>query len=187
MNGFDIDFEKDFEEEVAVIGTSSFATKDDELVFDYSIGATIAQLKDKYNLTKAQVYKILHTNGVALHNTHTQSKSRERILTMTEREKSTLVADYKSGMSTKAIQEKYNINKHGCYIVLDEAGVPRRMKRGKQLESSTESTAGVSEAGTVTEAKTTVTPIETLDIEIPVAHLKEGTEVTIVINLVGRD
>jgi predicted amino acid dehydrogenase len=88
-------------------------------------------------------------------------------------------------MSTKAIQEKYNINKHGCYIVLDEAGVPRRMKRGKQLESDT--AVDIWDTTGISGSKASVTPAKTLDIQIPATQLKGCKAVTITINLTEED
>lgn len=102
---------------------------EDIVAKQYKLGMTLKQIQREHNISAGKVYEILARKQVPLRNGRQPSKSHERLSMMTELEKKSLVRDYKDGMPLESIFKKYDINKHGCYIILDEADIPRRLER----------------------------------------------------------
>lgn len=102
---------------------------EDVIAKQYKLGMTLKQIQTEHNISAGKVYEILARKGVPLRNGRQRSKSNERLSMMTELEKQSLIRDYKDGMPLASIFNKYDINKHGCYIILDEANIPRRLER----------------------------------------------------------
>lgn len=116
--------EKDIPPEVRVLRTEEAVAK------KYKLGLPILEIQKQHGISSGTIYGILARKGIPLRsNARRHSKSQERLSTMTELEKKSLVRDYKDGMSITNIFKKYDINKHGAYLILDEAGVPRRHDR----------------------------------------------------------
>lgn len=132
-----IDIENDFlEDEEAIFkpkaepkDSAKPLTLDEQIVKKYKVGMTLKQITTEHGLSYGKVYEILNRLGVQLrHGRYNASKSGDRLLTMSSFEKASLVADYQSGLSMKELLDKYQINKHGCYSILDAHQVPRRNK-----------------------------------------------------------
>lgn len=109
-------------------------TVDELIVKQYKLGMTLKQITKENGLSYGKVYEIINRMGVPLrHGRDIDSKSGHRITTMSSLEKSSLVADYKAGFSVRDLLERYRINKHGLYSLLDKAKVPRRHKSNTVL------------------------------------------------------
>jgi hypothetical protein len=131
-----IDINNDFtEEEEAVFlpvpkHEIEYISLDETIIRKYKLGMTLKHITKEHGISYGKVYEILHRNNVPLrHGSYKATKSADRLSTMTGAEKQRLIDDYLSGMPLKVLFDQYNINKHGCYIVLDEAGIPRRHKQ----------------------------------------------------------
>lgn len=99
----------------------------DRLIADrYEEGYLIKDIVEEFNISQGSVYNSLSREGVPLRSTVNNSKSATRIESMSQLEKLTLKQDYLKGMPLEQIYQKYDINKHGCYMLLDELGVGRR-------------------------------------------------------------
>ena len=121
-----IDFDNDFEEEQSAAASLGLS-QDDIVIKQYKVGMTVKAIVADNGISYGKVYEILSRNGVPLRSgRYNNTKSGERILTMGELEKRSLINDYLAGMQLKALFEKYEINKHGCYLILDAANIPRR-------------------------------------------------------------
>lgn len=145
MGNRKIDFEKDFleftDEEESAFQTQGdkedtteqdkgrILTEEEVVAKKYRLGMSVQQIRKEHDISFGKVYEILAKKDVPLRNGRYRSKSNDRISMMTELEKQSLIADYKGGMQIEQIYKKYDINKHGCYIILDEANVPRRLDR----------------------------------------------------------
>ncbi|WP_226803050.1 hypothetical protein, partial [Collinsella aerofaciens] len=104
-------------------------TLDEIVAKQYKEGKTLKEITKANGISYGKVYEILNRLNIPLrHGRYSSSKSGDRIMTMTQLEKKSLIADYKAGMPMNEILEKYQINKHGCYSILDEAKVERRSK-----------------------------------------------------------
>ena len=125
-----IDLEKDFVEE------KEMELIEEVVVNQYKGGMGVKEIIKRNGIPAGTVYSILKRHNVPLRSPHYDSKSRDRLLTMTKEEKDNLIQDYLNGMSTAEIYKKYDINKHGCYTILDLAGIPRRKRF--ELEPSTQ-------------------------------------------------
>lgn len=132
-----IDFENDFteeEEDVFLtreekgIGVEN-TTLEDIVASKYKLGLPIKQIRKEHNISSGKVYEILARKGVPLRNGRYRSKYMERATTMSQLERQSLILDYEMGTPLEDIYKKYDINKHGCYLILDEANVPRRQDR----------------------------------------------------------
>lgn len=134
----DLDPEKDFtEEEEALMRPNVFTPKLSEelrlaskVAQQYKAGLSATKIMKDNNISAGKMYEILRKKGVALRSNRYATKGTLRTVMMTEQEKRNLIADYQSGMSLGDIYKKYNINKNGCYSILDEANVARREKAG---------------------------------------------------------
>lgn len=104
-------------------------TLDEIVAKQYKEGKTLKEITKENGISYGKVYEILNRLNIPLrHGRYSSSDSGDRIMTMTQLEKKSLIADYKAGVPINEILKKYQINKHGCYSILDEAGVERRMK-----------------------------------------------------------
>lgn len=163
-----IDLQNDFtEEEEAVFQvikpniSATDITEDSEayefertIVSMYKAGVPIKEMKW---VSIGRVYEILAKHGVELRNGRYRSKSNDRIITMTALEKKSLIAEYKKGITLAEIYRKYDINKHGVYILLDEAGIPRRRDAVIGREKAAEMVHNMNKSTT---AKLKTEPIE---------------------------
>ena len=122
-----IDIENDFtEEEVAAIAPKPLP-KEEQIAKKYQAGLPVLQIAKEHNISTGKIYNILNRKGVKLRNGRTlKSQSASRLITMTAVQKQNLINDYLDGMMLKTIFDKYDINKHGTYAILDEQNVPRR-------------------------------------------------------------
>ena len=171
-----IDIERDFTEEEEMLFKPGIVTPKEELpdtmeeivIRQYKLGMTLKQITKGQGLSYGKIYEILHRHNVPLkHGRYNHSGSGDRMLTMSQLEKESLVTDYLAGMELKDLYEKYNINKHGCYSILDAAGVARRQKRhtvALDLDKIIRAT---------TVADSEVEPVEFFD---------EGETITVIIN-----
>lgn len=170
-----IDIENDFLEdnESIFVPTPQKAplplTTEELIVKQYKLGMTLKQITTENGLSYGKVYEILTRLGVALrHGRYNSTKSGDRILTMSSLEKSSLIADYLAGFHVKDMLERYSINKHGLYSILDEANVDRRQKSHTQAVN----------VGKVAKAMTTLRVEPT---EEPIEAWTEGNMLRIVI------
>jgi Mor family transcriptional regulator len=122
-----IDIHNDFtEEEVAAIKPKEVSAEQ-QLIQMYKAGVTLKQISRKFNVSMGKIYEILNRNRVeARQGRKAGSKSAKRLMTMTAMQKQNLINDYRDGMTLQLIYDKYKINKHGVYTILDENNVPRR-------------------------------------------------------------
>lgn len=124
-----LDIEVDFiedEEEGGESKTKDTLTLDEIIVKKYKLGMNLTKIMHDHNISSGSLYNILNRNRVPLRNGRHTSKSQDRVTNMSQMEKKSLISDYLKGMTLIDIYKKYDINKHGCYQILDEAGVPRR-------------------------------------------------------------
>lgn len=107
---------------------------EEQIASQYKMGVSVVALAEKYDMSHGAVYAILRRKGVPLRRQGI-GKSYDRVNSMTKEEKNNLIREYTDGVPLHEIYKKYNINKHGTYIILDQANVPRRgiknVKRGK--------------------------------------------------------
>jgi transposase len=122
-----IDIANDFtEEEVAAIKPKTLSPEK-QVVKLYLAGVGLRSISEQFDISMGKIYEILNRNQVKTRQgKRAGSKSAQRLMTMTGMQKQNLINDYRDGMTLKAIFEKYKINKHGVYTILDENNVPRR-------------------------------------------------------------
>jgi hypothetical protein len=120
-------------EEIKKVEAAKPLTPEEIIIKQYQGGMTLKQIVKGNGTSYGRVYEILNRNGVALRSGRYNSKSNNRLVVMSKLEQASLIADYKAGLSMVEILEKYNINKHGCYAILDTAGVPRRQNKNPLL------------------------------------------------------
>jgi len=120
--------ETDFREEDNLFQPSvhTVSEQEEKIATDYRNGLGIKDLTAKYDVAVGTVYNALRRQEVTLRKGMYNSRAGNRLLTMTTLEKDSLVEDYLSGMTMKAIYTKHRINKHGCYTILDERNIARR-------------------------------------------------------------
>lgn len=130
-----LNFETDFLEDDAVFLPKAKQEQlqpdnvDTKVVKQYRAGATLKQITRDNGLSYGKVYEILNRMGVTLrHGRYSDSKSGKRITTMSQLEKNSIIEFYRAGFEVSEIMKTFNLNKHGLYSILDEAGVPRRHK-----------------------------------------------------------
>jgi hypothetical protein len=107
------------------IAEDSTLPTDKKIAMCYSSGIPVKPILDHFDISAGRLYDILSREGVQT-GRFKASKSAKRIDSMTAKEKQDLINDYRSGMQMNDIFDKYDINKHGCYSVLNEHKVPRR-------------------------------------------------------------
>lgn len=113
----------------------------DKLIADrYREGYLIKDIVEEFDISQGSVYNSLSREGMSLRNTVNNSKSAIRIDNMTALEKLSLKQDYENGMAMTQIYEKYDINKHGCYMLLDELGAERRRDGNETTQEETHTT-----------------------------------------------
>jgi Mor family transcriptional regulator len=122
-----IDILKDFtEDEVAALKPKELSPEE-QVTKMYLAGVTVKAIASQFNLSIGKVYEVLSRKQVPLRNGRTSgSKSAQRLMTMTSMQKQNLINDYRDGMALADIYDKYKINKHGVYTILDGNNVPRR-------------------------------------------------------------
>lgn len=129
------DFAHDFTEDEfifmpkEVVAAEKPLTPEEVIIKQYRGGMTLKQIVKGNGTSYGRVYEILNRNGVELRSGRYNSKSQDRLVVMSKFEQASLISDYKSGLPMVELLEKYKINKHGCYTILDTAGVPRRQKK----------------------------------------------------------
>ncbi|AMQ66485.1 DNA binding protein [Bacillus phage Shbh1] len=135
MKKREIDLENDFtevEEEVFKVDNKKDQVEaggklEDIIAKKYKLGMNVREIYRNHNVSIGQIYDILRRKHVPLRHTVTNSRSAQRVKNMSQEEIECLVNDYVSNRLTlEEIYKKYNINKHGCYMILDEVGVPRK-------------------------------------------------------------
>jgi hypothetical protein len=167
-----IDFDKDFTEEEEAVFNPNFKkesqsepgkapvgetdaeevkepknlTMDETIAKKYKLGMSVRQIIADHGISSGKVYEILARKKVGLRNGRYSSKSTERISTMTNLEKQSLILDYKNGATLGYIYRKYDINKNGTYQLLDEANIPRRMDRDVGNEPAPKMVENIKEA-----------------------------------------
>lgn len=116
----DINFEHDFTDDILLY--------DEEIIVSqYKLGMTLKVITKIHGISYGRLYEILNRHKVPFKR-YAASASGDRMSYMTDEERVNLIKDYEKGMALSLIYSKYNINKHGCYSILDEAQVPRRNK-----------------------------------------------------------
>lgn len=177
-----IDLENDFtEEEQSVFAPKKKETEkplsmEDRIAKQYKLGMTVRGIVDQNEVSFGKVYEILSRKKVPLRNGRSKSDSRERISMMTGLEKQELVNDYKNGLPIERIFQKYRINKNGCYLILDEANVPRRYDRGG------ENTEPVTRITTTEKLHTTESEVETGKNEVRISESNSNKKPAIELN-----
>ncbi|AFQ96428.1 hypothetical protein [Bacillus phage vB_BceM_Bc431v3] len=137
--------ETDFREEGSLFQPTlhTVSSFEENIATDYQNGLGIQGLTEKYDVSVGTVYNALRRQKVTLRKGMYKSRAGNRLLTMTTLEKDSLVADYLSNMAMTEIYKKHRINKHGCYMILDERSVARRggsrMGVGKKVEKEQDS------------------------------------------------
>lgn len=128
-----IDLENDFLEEDEQLLTPEAdrpLTAEEVIIAQYKMGMTLKEIVKGNGTSYGRVYEILNRNNVQKRKgNYNSSQSGDRLLVMSQLEAASLISDYKEGVPLAEIMNKYSINKHGCYTILDEAGVPRRHKK----------------------------------------------------------
>jgi hypothetical protein len=144
-----IDFENDFteEEEMLFLPKDTPLTTEEIIIKQYKLGMTLKQIVKGNGTSYGRVYEILNRNGVPRRHGRYNTDSGDRLLTMTKLERASLISDYNEGLPISEIMSKYDINKHGCYTILDEAGVPRRQNK-RPLDMDIEKIANAGEEKT---------------------------------------
>jgi hypothetical protein len=105
--------------------TEDILSDEEVVVKQYKGGLTLKQITKIHGISYGRLYEILNRHKVPFRR-YAASASGDRISYMTNEERVNLIKDYEKGMALSLIYSKYNINKHGCYAILDEAQVPRR-------------------------------------------------------------
>jgi hypothetical protein len=128
------DFAHDFTDDEFVFMPKEVAadrplTPEEIIIKQYRGGMTLQRIVKDNGTSYGRVYEILNRNGVELRSGRYNSKSKDRLVVMSKFERSSLISDYRAGLPMTELLEKYKINKHGCYTILDTAGVPRRQKK----------------------------------------------------------
>lgn len=139
-----IDLENDFtEEEEAVFQVTTETENTSQLNLEESVvkkyrgGMTIVQIAKDHDISVGKIYDILARHNVTLRKGRSKrSKSYKRLKAMTREEKAALINDYINGVPLKELFNKYNINKHGVYTLLNQANVP--LKQDSKLQEETD-------------------------------------------------
>jgi len=135
MNSREIDVAHDFTEEEEAAFIPEGIPDEDRLVMLYRMGVPNRRLCKEFKISSGKLYEILNRHKVSLRKgRNLRCKSAQRITTMTTEEKKNLVKDYLNGMTLTEIYDKYGVNKHGCYAILDEQDAPRKYKTTTKAE-----------------------------------------------------
>lgn len=101
---------------------------DSHVAAQYRAGMNLKDICKSNNISAGKVYGILARMDVPLRSGRYKTASGDRLATMTNKEKQSLIDSYLSGKALETLYRAYNLNKHGLYRVLDEANIPRRHK-----------------------------------------------------------
>ncbi|WNO29900.1 hypothetical protein [Bacillus phage SDFMU_Pbc] len=134
-------FEEFTKEEAKAFATTNVSAEDvaseAAIVKMYSEGHTVEEIKNTFKISSGKLYEIITRHSLPLRNGRIKSsKAGKRLQEMTQKEKRNLVKDYEDGMSLNDIYNKYSINKHGTYTILNEFRVDRKIAIRKVGESS---------------------------------------------------
>lgn len=125
---------------------------DAHVAAQYRAGMNLKDISKANNISAGKIYGILARMDVPLRSGRYKTASGDRLATMTNQEKQSLIDSYLRGTALEFLYRAYKLNKHGLYRVLDEANIPRRHKHI--------STEAKPETETEEAAYTSITPEE---------------------------
>lgn len=92
----------------------------------YISGAPVTMIIRENEISSGTLYSILQKHKIPNRSRPSKVASTERLAEMSNITRNSLIIDYQQSVPLSKLFEKYDINKHGVYSILDAENIPRR-------------------------------------------------------------